>query len=68
MSVMVEALDAFGAAMAEAEKHRKTLRQRFGLSDQQIGMLTLARRKRSSPMSDYTAAVLVAKRRLAARD
>jgi hypothetical protein len=66
MSVMVEALDAFGAAMAEAEKHRKILRQRCGLTDHQIGMLTLARRKRSV-MGDYTAAVLTAKRRLASR-
>jgi hypothetical protein len=64
MNVMIEALDAFGAAMVEAEKHRKILRQRFGLTDLQIGTLTLARRKRRSPMSDYTAAVLAAKRRL----
>jgi hypothetical protein len=64
MSIMIEALDAFGAAMAEAEKHRKILRQRYGLTDHQIGTLTLARRKRSSVMSDYKAAVLAAKRRL----
>jgi hypothetical protein len=68
MSIMVEALDAFGAAMAEAEKYRKILRQRCGLTDHQIGTLTLARRKRSSPMSDYTAAVLAAKQRLANRE
>jgi hypothetical protein len=28
MGVMVETLDAFGRAMAEAERHRKILRQR----------------------------------------
>jgi len=60
MSIMLEALDAFGAAMAEAEKHRTTLKKRFGLDDRTIGTLTLARRKRSSPMSEYKKAVLAA--------
>jgi hypothetical protein len=60
MSVMVETLDAFGRAMMEAERHRKILRQRFGLTDQQIGMMTLARRKPST-MSGYKKAVLAAK-------
>lgn len=63
MGVMVEALDAFGRAMVEAERHRAILRKRFGLTDQQIGMMTLARRERS-PMSEYKKAVLAAKRRL----
>jgi hypothetical protein len=34
MSIMVETLNAFGAAMAEAEKHRTILKKRFGLTDQ----------------------------------
>jgi hypothetical protein len=63
--VMVEALDAFGAAMAEAEKHRTILRKNFGLNDQQIGLMTLARRRRKrSVMGDYGNAVLAAKMRL----
>jgi len=66
MAVMIEALDAFGAAMAEAEKHRTILRKRFGLDDQQIRMMTMARRKRNG-MSDYKAAVLAAKQRLESR-
>jgi hypothetical protein len=64
MSIMVETLNAFGAAMAEAEKHRTILKKRFGLTDQQIGMMTLAQRRKRSVMSDYKAAVLAAKRRL----
>lgn len=67
MAVMVETLDAFGRAMAEAEKHRKTLRQRFGLTDHQIGTMTLARRKRGSVVSDYKAAVFAAKLRMEKR-
>jgi hypothetical protein len=63
MGVMVETLDAFGRAMAEAEKHRKILRKRFGLTDQQIGAMTLARRKPST-MSRFSSAVLAAKRRM----
>jgi len=63
MGVMVEELDAFGRAMVEAERHRTILRKRFGLTDQQIGAMTLARRKRSA-MSEYKAAVLAAKRRM----
>jgi len=61
--VMVKTLDAFGRAIAEAEKHRTILRKRFGLTDHQIGTMTLARRKRSV-MSDYKAAVLAAKLKL----
>ena len=34
MGVMVEALDAFGRAMVEAERYRAILRKRFGLTDQ----------------------------------
>jgi hypothetical protein len=68
MSLMVETLDAFGRAMAEAEKHRRRLRDTFGLSDHQIGTMTLARRKTPrSAMSQYAAAVLDAKRKLEIR-
>jgi hypothetical protein len=63
MGVMVETLDKFGAAMAEAEKHRTILRKRFGLTDHQIGAMTLARRKPSG-MSNYQSAVLAARLRM----
>jgi hypothetical protein len=66
-SPMVQALDAFGSAMAEAEKHRKILRQKFGLSDHQIGTLTLSRRPKRTMMNDYAAAVLAAKQKLGNR-
>ena len=65
-SRMIQTLEAFGVAMAEAERHRKTLRQNFGLTDQQIGMMVLARRPKKA-VNDYTAAVLAAKQRLAAK-
>lgn len=65
-SRMAQTLDDFGAAMAEAERHRKTLRQKFGLTDQQIGLMVLARRPKKI-MSDYTAAVIAAKQRLEAK-
>jgi hypothetical protein len=65
--VMLETLDAFGRAMAEAEKHRTILRKRFGLTDHQIGTMTLALRKRGSVMDDYKAAVIAAKRKLELR-
>jgi hypothetical protein len=63
MGIMVEELDAFGRAMEIAERHRTILRKRFGLTDQQIGMMTIARRKRSA-MSEYATAVLAARRRM----
>ena len=66
MGVMVETLDAFGRAMAEAEKHRKILRQRFGLTDHQIGAMTLARRKPRT-MNNFTSAVLAARLRMEQR-
>jgi len=65
--VMLETLDAFGRAMAQAEKHRTILRKRFGLTDDQIGTMTLALRKRGSVMDDYKAAVIAAKRKLELR-
>ena len=61
--VLVKTLDAFGRAIAEAEKHRTILRKRFGLTDHQIGTMTLARRKRSV-MSDFKAALVAAKLKL----
>lgn len=65
MSQMVQTLDAFSRAMSEAEKHRRCLRETFGLTDYQIGTMTLARRKTPrSAMSQYAAAVLTAKRKL----
>ena len=63
MGIMVEELDAFGRAMEIAERHRTILRKRFGLTDQQIGMMTIARRKRSA-MSEYARAVLAARQRM----
>jgi hypothetical protein len=42
---MVAELDAFGEAIAVAEKHRATLKRRFGLTDRQIGSMILARRR-----------------------
>ena len=65
--VMVTTLNAFGAAMAQAEKHRAILRKKFGLTDHQIGMMTLALRKRGTVMDDYKAAVIAAKRKLELR-
>jgi hypothetical protein len=64
MGVMVETLDAFGRAMAEAEKHRTILRKRFGLTDQQIGMMVLAQRRKRGVMGDYKAAVLAAMQKM----
>ena len=42
---MTDELDAFDRAMRVAEIHRRSLRVKFGLSDAQIGQLTLARRR-----------------------
>lgn len=63
MGVMVETLNKFAVAMAEAEKHRRILRKRFGLSDYQIGTMTLARRKPST-MNKFASAVLAARLRM----
>lgn len=63
MAIMVEALDAFARAMAEAERHRKILRQKCGLTDQQIGAMVLARRKPST-MNKFASAVLAARLRM----
>jgi hypothetical protein len=65
--VMIKELDAFALAMAVAEKHRAILRTRFGLTDQQIGMMTVARRKPRNVMSDFAVATLAAKTRLEKR-
>jgi hypothetical protein len=64
---MVAELNAFADAIAEAEKHRAILRNRFGLSDRQIGMMTLARRKPRNVMSAFAAATLAAKLKLEKR-
>lgn len=64
MAVMIEELQAFANAMDVAEKHRKVLRERYGLTDFQIGTLTLARRKRSNVFGDFRAAVIAAKMRM----
>lgn len=65
MGRMLDTLDAFGAAMREAEKHRKVLRQNFGLTDAEIGRMTLARRpKPRSVFGQYADAVLAAKKRM----
>jgi hypothetical protein len=66
MSIMVETLDKFAVAMAEAEKHRKILCQKCGLTDQQIGAMTLARRKPST-MNKFASAVLAARLRMEQR-
>jgi len=65
--VMIKTLDEFGRAVAEAEKHRAILRKRFGLTDHQIGMMTMARRKPRNAMSDFAAATLAAKTKLEKR-
>jgi hypothetical protein len=69
MGIMIETLDAFGAAMREAEKYRKILRQRFGLTDYQIGTMVQGRgaTKSRNYLSDYGKAVIAAKRRLEQR-
>ena len=59
-------IDRFGAAMAEAERHRTILRNRYGLSDRQIGLFTLHRQRRS-PMQQLAAATNIARQRLAAK-
>jgi hypothetical protein len=64
---MVAELNAFADAIAEAERHRAILHNRFGLSDRQIGMMTLARRKPRNVMSDFAAATLAAKLKLEKR-
>jgi hypothetical protein len=66
MGVMVEELDAFARAMAEAEKHRTILRRRCGLTDAQIGAMVLARRKPST-MNKFASAVLAARLRMEQR-
>jgi len=66
MGVMVETLDKFAVAMAEAEKHRTILRKRFGLTDHQIGTMTLARRKPST-MNKFASAVLAARLKMESR-
>jgi hypothetical protein len=68
MGKMTDELDAFDRAMRVAETHRRCLRDRYGLSDAQIGQLTLARRRTPrSVMGQYAAAVVTAKRRLEER-
>ncbi len=66
-SPMVTELNAFADAIAEAEKHRAILRQRFGLTDHQIGSMVIARREPRTMTSDYVVAVLAAKTKLEAR-
>lgn len=62
---MLDALDAFDKAMQIAERHRSTLKQTYGLTDAQIGMMTLARRRKPrSTMGQFAAATLAAKQRL----
>ncbi len=66
MGRMAIELDAFGAAMREAEKHRRVLRQRYGLTDRQIGSMVLARQPKSqSVFGAYEQAVFAAKKRMA---
>jgi hypothetical protein len=57
---------AFAKAMEGAEVHRKVLHQRFGLTDQQIGMMVLARRgvKSRHPYAEFAKAVHAAQKRL----
>lgn len=61
-----QSIASFSAAMVEAEKHRAVLRQRYGLTDQQIGMMTLAHRgpKSRHPYAEYAKAVHAAQRKL----
>jgi hypothetical protein len=69
MSVnMIAELNAFTAAMAVAEGHRKTLRTVCGLSDSQIGLYALSRApKRGTIGDEYKKAVITAKKRLEKR-
>jgi hypothetical protein len=66
MGTMTQALDEFAAASRKAVRHRKLLRQKFGLTDEQIGWMVRGRSatKSLNYLSDYTAAVIAAKKRL----
>jgi hypothetical protein len=65
-NLLQSTIAAFAQAMDGAEVHRKVLRQRFGLTDQQIGTMVLARRgaKSRHPYSEFAKAVAVAQRKL----
>jgi len=65
---MIDALDAFDKAMQIAERHRSTLKQTYGLTDAQIGMMTLARRRKPrSAIGQFAAATLAAQQRMQSR-
>ena len=56
----------FSAAMDIAETHRRVLRSTFGLTDQMIGMMTLAHKGARSrhPYAEFAKAVHAAQRKL----
>jgi hypothetical protein len=58
------ALVGFDVAMRAAEKHRRELKQRFGFTDQQIGLAVLARRNPGGPYRQLAKATLAAKLRM----
>ena len=64
---MVETLRRFDVTMARAEKHRKILRDKYGMTDFQIGNAVLAQRKPRGPYHQLAAAVLAAKTKLLTR-
>ena len=58
-----KALAGFDAAMKVAER-RRHLKTKFGLTDPQIGLAVLARRKKSGPYGEVAKAVIAAKSRM----
>ena len=60
------AFNEFARGMAISERARSVLKSRYGFTDQQIGLITLKRQRRT-PMQQLAAATLAAKQRLNAR-
>lgn len=63
---LAKQFDAFAEGMAIAERARAVLKARYGFTDQQIGLITLKRQRRT-PMQQLAAATLAAKQRLNAK-
>lgn len=59
-------LDQFAKAVTEAERHRRVLQQRFGLTNKQIGLFVMERQRRT-PLQQLAQATLAAKQRLQAK-
>lgn len=64
MNRLAVALDNFDQAMRVAERHRGMLKKVYGLTDQQIGQMTLARRRKPrGAIGQFAAVTLAAKQR-----